>query len=194
MKHVTRMRLCALSIAMAGLLAAFTASADTVAPGAEGELAHFLPPVVGKRVCFARVYDADHLAKHPKQKVTQIEFRLAYHRFEPDENFPEGQRNYYFEVLAKVRGEKKLLSSMGECSPRGSTISCSVDCDGGGMVAKRSAKPGKILMSFGNYYGLRMTLGCGEDEEGNTVMLEPGEDDKEFLLSEKSACPAYEEW
>ena len=36
--------------------------------------------------------------------------------------------------------------------------------------------------------------GCGEDEEGDTVMLEPGEDDKEFLLSEKSACPAYEEW
>ena len=49
-------------------------------------------------------------------------------------------------------------------------------------------------MSFGFYYGLRMTAGCGEDEEGDTVMLEPGEDDKEFLLSEKSACPAYEEW
>ena len=78
---------------------------------------------------------------------------------------------------------------MGECSPAGSKISCGVDCDGGGMLAERSAKPGKILMSFGDYYGLRMTMGCGEDEEGDTVMLEPGEDDKEFLLSEKSACP-----
>ena len=97
-------------------------------------------------------------------------------------------------MLAKVRGKSKLLTSMGECSPGDKKISCGVDCDGGGMVAERNAKPGKILMSFGFYYGLRMTMGCGEDEEGNTVMLEPGEDDKEFLLSEKSACPAYEEW
>ena len=171
-------------------LLAFAASADTVAPGEEGELTRFLQPVEGKRVCFARIYDADHLAKHPKQKVTQIEFRLAYHRFEPDENFPQGQRNYYFEVLAKVRGEKKLLSSMGECSPRGSTISCSVDCDGGGMIAKRSAKPGKILMSFGGYYGLRMTLGCGEDEEA-TLSCWCLARRQGISAQRNGACPAY---
>jgi hypothetical protein len=74
-------------------------------------------------------------------------------------------------VLAKVRGNKKLLTAMGECSPSGSKISCGVDCDGGGMMAERRAEPGKILMSFGDYYGLRMTMGCGEDEEGDTVML-----------------------
>ena len=184
----------ALPIAMAGMLASFAASADTVAPGAEGELLRFLAPVEGKRVCFSRVYDADHLAKHPKQKVTEIEFRLAYHRFEPDQFFPEGQRNYYFEVLAKVRGNPRRLTAMGECSPLDGKISCGVDCDGGGMLAERSAKPGNILMSFGSYYGLRMTTGCGGDDEGETALLEPGEDDKEFLLSETSACPAYEEW
>jgi hypothetical protein len=192
--NMKRALACASLVAIAGVLAGFPALADTVAPGAEGELTRFLPPEPGKRACFSRVYDADHLARHPKQKVTEIEFRLAYHRFDPDEFFPEGQRNYYFEVLAKVRGNKKLLTAMGECSPGDKKISCSVDCDGGGMLAERSDKPGKILMSFGFYYGLRMTAGCGEDEEGDTVMLEPGEDDKEFLLSEKSACPAYEEW
>ena len=61
---------------MAGLLAPLSAAADTITPGDEGELARFLPPVEGKRVCFARVYDADHLARHPKQKVTQLEFTL----------------------------------------------------------------------------------------------------------------------
>ena len=104
---------CASLVAIAGVLAGFPALADTVAPGAEGELTRFLPPEPGKRVCFSRVYDADHLARHPKQKVTEIEFRLAYHRFDPDEFFPEGQRNYYFEVLAKVRGNKKLLDRDG---------------------------------------------------------------------------------
>ena len=194
MKRITPVRFCAWLVAMAGLLAPLSAPADTITPGEEGELARFLPPVEGKRVCFARVYDADHLARHPKQKVTQLEFRLAYHRFEPDEFFPQGQRNYYFEVLAKVRGQSKLLTSMGECSPAGGKISCGVECDGGGVVAERSAKPGKILLTFGDYYGLRMTMGCGEDEDGDTVMLEPGEDDKEFLLSEKSSCPAYDDW
>lgn len=194
MKRITPVRFCAWLVAMAGLLAPLSAAADTITPGDEGELARFLPPVEGKRVCFARVYDADHLARHPKQKVTQLEFRLAYHRFEPDEFFPQGQRNYYFEVLAKVRGQSKLLTSMGECSPASGKISCGVECDGGGVVAERSAKAGKILVTFGDYYGLRMTTGCGEDEDGDTVMLEPGEDDKEFLLSEKSSCPAYDAW
>ena len=194
MKPFTRMRVAASLVAIAGCLAPLPASADTVAPGEEGELARFLPPVEGKRVCFSRVYSADHLAKHLKQKVTEIEFRLAYHRFEPDENFPEGQRNYYFEVLAKVRGNSRRLTAMGECSPADGKISCGVDCDCGGMIAERSDKPGKVLMSFGFYYGLRMAMGCGEDDEGDTVLLEPGEDDKEFLLSEKSACPAYEDW
>jgi hypothetical protein len=75
--------ICALPIAMTGVLASFSAAGDTVAPGAEGELARFLPPVEDKRVCFSRVYDADHLARHPKQKVTEIEFRLAYHGSSP---------------------------------------------------------------------------------------------------------------
>ena len=68
MKHVTRMRLGALPIAIAGLLNTFAASADTVAPGAEGELARFLPPVVGKRVCFARIYEADHWPSIPSRR------------------------------------------------------------------------------------------------------------------------------
>ena len=181
------------SILLAGFLCAVGASADTVAPGQEGELLKFLPPEPGKHICFARVYDADHLASHPKQKVTEIEFRLAYHRFEPDEYFPAGQRNYYFEVLAKRRGDAKRATAFGECSPAGQSISCSIDCDGGGMVAERAGKH-EIVLGFGGYSYLRMS-GCGGGE-GDAADLVPGDDDKEFLLAEKvpGACPAYEDW
>ena len=167
------------SILLAGFFCAVGASADTVAPGQEGELLKFLPPEPGKHICFARVYGADHLASHPKQKVTEIEFRLAYHRFEPDENFPAGQRNYYFEVLAKRRGDDKRLTAFGECSPAGQSISCSIDCDGGGMVAERAGKH-EILLGFGGY----SYLGCrGAAAERETrPNLVPGDDDKEFLL------------
>jgi hypothetical protein len=181
------------SIALAAFFWTVGASADTVAPGEEGELLKFLPAEPAKHICFARAYSADHLARHPKQKVTEIEFRLAYHRFDPDEFFPAGQRNYYFEVLATLRGEPGQLTGFGECSPDGDAISCSVDCDGGGIRAKRTATPGTVLLYFGGYDYLRMSGGCDGGEGGELV---PGEDDKEFLLTERAAesCPAYEDW
>jgi hypothetical protein len=190
----TFVRFWSKSILLAGFLcAAGAASADTVAPGQEGELLKFLPPEPGKHICFARVYDADHLARHPKQKVTEIEFRLAYHRFDPDENFPAGQRNYIFEVLAKRRGDDSRATAFGECSPASQSISCSIDCDGGGMVAERVGK-NEIRLSFGNYSYLRMS-GCGGGE-ADAADLVPGDDDKEFLLAETSPgeCPAYDDW
>ncbi len=176
--------------------AGIQASADVVKPGAEGELLKYLPAQDGKHICFARTYDADHLARHPKQQVTRIEFRLAYHRFEPDESFPEGQRNYYFQVLARLRGHDKQLSTIGECSPGAGKISCSVDCDGGGVVVKRTGKPGQILLSLDEYGSLRMTDGCDGGEEEDAVNLQPGEDDHTFLLTETSAgsCPRYDDW
>ncbi len=36
-----------------------------------------------------------------------MEFRLAYHRFGPDEAYPERQRNYYFGLPVKRRGERR---------------------------------------------------------------------------------------
>jgi hypothetical protein len=178
---------------LVALFWAANAVADTVAPGQEGELLEFLPAEPGRHICYRRVYSADHLARHPKQKVTEIEFRLAYHRFDPDEFFPAGQRNYYFQVLAKLRGETGRLTGSGECSPDGHTISCSIDCDGGGIRAKRTVGGARnILLYFGGYDYLRMSTGC--DGEGGELV--PGDDDKQFLLTKKSAeaCPAYEDW
>lgn len=166
--------------------------AQPVEPGAEGELANLLPPEVGRRVCYARNYSAEHLKAHPKQKVTEIQFRLAYHRHDPDDYAPQGQRNYYFAVLAKLRGQQDALTSMGECVPYEGQVSCGVDCDGGGFVATRKP-PDQILISLGDGGRLRMTRGC---DESGSVDLESGEDDKGFLLTrtDDESCPAYDDW
>ena len=154
-----------------------------MAPGPEGELAHFLPPSRASTSASRASTTPTISRKHPKQKVTEIEFRLAYHRFDPDEFFPEGQRNYYFEVLAKVRGKPQAfdrdrrVQPRRRCRFRAASIATAAAC-----CAERSAKPGKILMSFGFYYDLRMTTGCG----GEGGELVPGEDDKEFLLTQKA--------
>ena len=186
-------RIAGIAVVCAALAAPLPLFAQAIAPGEEGELANFLKPEAGKRICYARVYTQEHLAKHPKQKVTEIGFRLAYYRFPPDEFYPQGQRNYYFALTAKRRGNSRLMTARGECGPNGNRIGCGVECDGGGVTVTR--RPGdKILVSLGEGGWIRMTEGC--DEEENAVNLEAGEDDREFLLSRlpDSACPPYGAW
>lgn len=181
-------------------LTPFAALANPVEPGQEGQLAELVPPQPGARACYSRVYDAAHLAKHPKQKVTEMTFRLAYYRHDPDTYAPLGQRNYYFELDAKVRGQPKKLTAGGECSLRadGKSIFCGVECDGGGVIISRKPEPGKLLVDLESQGYLRMTVDCDEEEadEAETYELKPGADDKQFLLTqtEASACPAYDDW
>ena len=91
--------------------APFAATGQPVPPGEEGELASFLPPEEGARICYRRAYSPEHLAKHPDQTVTEVEFRLAYYRHDADEFYPQGQRNYYFAMLAKRRGGDRTLTA-----------------------------------------------------------------------------------
>lgn len=187
--RIARIALCCAALAAVPL----PAVAQAIAPGQEGELAKVLKPEPGSRICFGRVYTPDHLARHPKQKVTEISFRLSYHRFPPDEMYPQGQRNYYFAMLAKRRGNDRTLTARGECSSDGTGIGCGVECDGGGVSLTR--RPGdKLLVTLGEGGWIRMTEGC--DAEEGAVNLEAGEDDHEFLLSRlpASACPPYGAW
>lgn len=170
------------------------AFAQSIEPGREGVLANVLKPVPGQRICFSRSYSKDHLDAHPKQKVTDIRFQLAYHRHKPDEFSPNGQRNYYFRLLAKLRGSSKTLTGVGECSASGVKIFCGIECDGGGINI-RTRPAGKLLVYFGDTDSISLSESCDGGDE-NRVELKAGADDREFLLNPvaASACPAYEKW
>ena len=164
-------------------------------PGDEGALAELLAPVPGRKVCFARTYDARHLRAHAKQKVTALLFQIRYYRHEPDQYYPQGQRNYYFDMAAKVKGRSKTLYTSGECVPHENGIGCGVDCDGGGVAIKRDDKSGGLLVSFPEARSrIRMKIGCDGDDEENTVDLTPGVDDKIFRLdtADLRACRALD--
>lgn len=179
------------SIAMTG-----TSFADVVQPGKEGVLANLVAPVPGERICFARNYSRDHLEAHPKQRVTGMQFQLTYYRHAADQDYPKGQRNYYFRLIAKLRDKTKPYSVIGECNASGANIRCGVECDGGG-VNIRKRQEGKLLVYFGDYDEIRLAEGCGEEEDPDkTTDLKAGADDKEFLLNPVAAenCPAYEKW
>lgn len=174
------------------LLLPGAALAQAITPGKEGELAKIVAPKDGEVACFSRSYDKKHLTAHPNQQVTDVQFRLTYYQHEPDGNFPKGQRNYYFQMLAKTRNHPKRLTAMGECGPKGSGIFCGVECDGGGVMLKRR-DGGKLLVDLEAMGRIRMSESC-DDEEG--VEIESGKDDKTFLLDplKASQCPVYEDW
>lgn len=185
--------LAAVLLIGAGVLPGF---AQTVEPGREGPLADIVQPTDGARACYSRVYDAAHLKAHPHQQITEMSFRLAYYIHDPDETYPKGQRNYYFELAAKRRGDSRRLTAGGECAPTETgSIFCGVECDGGGVGLAASGKH-KVLVDLEAAGRLRMTLSCGGDEEGEGVVLEPGRDDKTFLLGRvaDADCPNYEDW
>ena len=187
MRRLSRYALIAGLVAMTPL----SAAGQTVPPGEEGKLAALLPPREDAHICYTRFYSPDHLARHPAQTVTEVAFRLAYYRHDPDEYFPKGQRNYYFAMLARLRGSDTMLAAYGECAPVGDGISCGIDDDGGGVLITRRG-PRELLVSLVEFGRLRMD-GYGE---GGGVVLEPGEDDQQFLLAkiDDTACPAYDAW
>ncbi|HKY87649.1 MAG TPA: hypothetical protein VJL90_12875 [Pseudorhodoplanes sp.] len=149
--------------------------------------------------CFGRVYDAAHLAAHPKQRVTS--FHIV-RQFKDDPNLevdptPEqeikendGEHGYVI-VTAYVRFRDKagVYSNGLTCRRSEGKVFCGIDCDGGSFNLKPS---GQSLLLENN--GFVVVGGCGasEDEQENEEYVRPGADDKTFRLDPKpfAACMA----
>jgi hypothetical protein len=160
--------------------------------GASDALTSILPENDGARACFSRVYDAAHLSRHKDQKVVEIGFRLGFVAEKNDDG--STYRSFRYQLNARQRGDAEAAMASGECGQSGGKSFCGVECDGGGVYV-RPLPDGALLVEFGDSRGIRLTPGCGEDEE-NFVMLEPGKDDKSFRLARvpDAQCPAYADW
>jgi hypothetical protein len=116
-------------------------------------LTALLTPKPGEKACFRRIYDAAHLARHPKQKITAADFVLSFVQLKPG-HFSAGaesKKTYYryeFGMSASLRGQPKKLYTAGDCGPmdtfvpdantgeakpgtRHTVIFCTVEEDGG---------------------------------------------------------------
>jgi hypothetical protein len=85
--------------------------------------------------CFVRRYDADHLARHPRQKVRAMKLLVTAEKPEED-----GISPYSFRLGLSYRDRKGAYDSSGYCSHARVERSagdlrfgCGVDCDGGGI-------------------------------------------------------------
>jgi hypothetical protein len=82
--------------------------------------------------CFARVYDARHLAQHPRQNVTDMTLLARLDGKEP---------SYYALTLGlHLRKSQALRVTAADCSAQGglsaTAIECNADCEGGPVDIK----------------------------------------------------------
>ncbi|UYV35932.1 hypothetical protein N4R57_12825 [Rhodobacteraceae bacterium D3-12] len=147
--------------------------------------ADLLPETFGAERCFARSYDTAHLKKHPDQRVTDMALYLDYRKFEGFDDPIFG-----FSVAVKRRGDPRTGTNGGICNDVENGVTCQIDCDGGGILLRKSRTPGAVLVDMTTIWGLAL-MSCGEDG-AEMEPLTAGKDDKVFRLdaAELSACDA----
>jgi hypothetical protein len=146
--------------------------------------------------CHARVYDAAHLAAHPKQRVVAISFERHTREIAAEKVFiASGEMTE--EIIAatlrvRLRGDRTSYVARLECEgARNGARYCEVPaCPGGeigvmpdGARAIRLSLGGKLRNGIFVAHYLHL-MAC---EGAQPAVLESGEDDHEFLLT---AAPA----
>jgi hypothetical protein len=146
------------------------------------------PPGNKAYACFVRRYDPEHLARHPKQKVSAMKLLMTA-EIPPDEN----TTNYSFRLGVKYRHRAGDFDSSGGCGhvtaeDAGHEIrfGCGVDCDGGGIVVAMSKDDKSAVIRLER---VRIWQNNKPDEEAEDSLV-AGADDKIFRLDrvEASGC------
>jgi hypothetical protein len=172
-------------------LVGLPASAQQSADAPRSPLPSHLP--LRTEACFGRIYDREHLAQHPRQRVTGMHL---FRDFTPDpltETTPmtaqelreqDGQDgNVIVTAYVRFRDKPGLFSNGLSCRRQDDgRIHCGIDCDGGGFKLRTS---GQSLLLENE--GFVVVGGCGasEDEQERMDHVSPGADDKLFRLDRK---------
>ena len=177
-----RIFLCTLTLAAMASLAGTSLAQDGVdkARAAAFDNRMFAGPLGQKTyACFVRRYDANHLAQHPKQKVSAMKLLVTA------ENPPEEKiTNYSFRIGVKYRHRPGNFDSSGYCNhvvaeDKGNEIrfGCGIDCDGGGIdVAMKDDKSAIIQLERIRIWDRNKP----DDDSSNDLVA--GADDKIFRV------------
>ncbi len=140
-----------------------------------------LPAEPGRKACWRRIYDANHLAAHPRQKVAELTFFLRVSGYDAGGNyvFKNPDHIYYnFALSLKRRGDKRALATGGDCLGE-TTADCVVDCDGGKVTIDKLPGGERLSISLDDN-----GIAFGGDCDTTTgTWVTPGADDKVFHLN-----------
>jgi hypothetical protein len=170
------------ALAVGGARADDAAKADPSAQYAPRIFAGHFDAKGKSYACFARRYDAAHLARHPKQTVKRMILLVK------SELLPEDKiLNYSFGLRFAFRDRKGTFDSAGDCGHVGPAenaadrlqLGCGVDCDGGGLTAELVNNDKQLRVSIDSIaIWNSKSKGDIDDRDG----LNAGADDHVFLL------------
>jgi hypothetical protein len=188
MSFVSRVAAVVAASFVALSLAGGVAAAEEVKPA---EKAQFEKRMFGKDAdpkgktyaCFVRRYDADHLARHPHQKVTSMKLLFTSELFEGN---TELERNFRLGVT--FRNKRGAYDSSGSCNffhPEEDVrekdevrYGCGVDCDGGGISIAMNKDDKSVLVRLQR---VRIWQNNKPDDEAGDALV-AGKDDAIFRL------------
>lgn len=180
-------------LAAAALALCLATSVAAAAQDDEGEVkpaekAEFDKRMFGKEpdpkrhtyACFVRRYDADHLARHPHQKVTSMKLLFTSELLEGN---TELDRNFRLGVT--FRTKRGNYDSSGSCNffhPEDAKdeirYGCGVDCDGGGINIAMNKDDKSVLVRLTR---VRIWQNNKPDDEAGDELVS-GKDDAIFRL------------
>ncbi len=121
-------------------------------------------------VCFARTYNAAHLNKHPRQRVTFVALDMARENADGRRNSPD---DFQLGVGVEVKGVRERFAGQAYCKASGDGAECFLEGDGGRLAIK-PAGSGRLRVEVGNY-GLAFEgsdfLQIGADQSDDNVFI-----------------------
>ena len=135
--------------------------------------------------CFVRRYDAEHMAQHPRQKVSVMKLLITAEKVPEDVAL-----NHSFRLGVNFRNRAGDFDSSGDCghtraseNPTGSVqVGCGVDCDGGGINVTLSPDRKSVIVRLDS---VRIWRANKPDEEASHS-LDGGADDRVFRVDRTS--------
>ena len=140
----------------------------------------------GAPACFARAYSAEHMANHPRQKVTDIAVTYrplrAFDGMEPEQQWDEngGEPIIYATIAVKVKGVSETLLGAVVCGHAAGRLECGLDEDAGTFTLTQS-DAGMRLENQGRIMVVPATSNMGLDED-RTVTIDARDDHSLFIL------------
>jgi hypothetical protein len=138
--------------------------------------------------CFRRRYDADHLARHPKQKVASMKLLVSAEYENEDKEL-----HYSFRLGFRYRHRSGDFDSSGYCNhalfeENGGEVrfGCGVDCEGGGIGVALSKDDKSAIVRLER---VRVWQNNKPDDDAEESLV-AGADDKIFRLdrTDNSDC------
>ena len=138
--------------------------------------------------CFVRRYDADHLARHPKQKVASMKLLISAEVDKEDKELHNS-----FRLGFRYRHRSGDFDSSGSCSHAVFTksgnevrLGCGVDCEGGGIGVALSKDDKSAIVRLER---VRVWQNNKPDDDAERSLV-AGADDKIFRLdrTDTSEC------